>query len=212
MEFWNSEITNKSWEMLIDFSRKYDFILIGGWAIYLYSQLQKSRDIDIIVSYESFSVISNDYPVKKNMSLKKYEIKFKDFDVDIYLPHFSILSVPPSDILDLYSTVVANIKVPTIETLLTLKLGAYSDRLNSIKGDKDSLDIVGLLSKADINMEELKSIFRKYNLYHFSDHLKNAILRFDHRLLPYLNLNENSFSKLKKRLLEQIDNTNFMTE
>ena len=212
MEFWNSEITNRSWEMLLDFSRKYDFILMGGWAIYLYSQLQKSRDIDIIVSYESFSVISNDYPIKKNMALKEYEIKFRDFDVDIYLPHFSRLSVPPSDILDLYSTVVDNIKVPTIETLLTLKLGAYSDRLNSIRGDKDSLDIVGLLSRVDINMGELKKIFRKYNLHHFHDHLKNVILRFDHGLLPYLNLNENSFSKLKKRLLEQMEKTNFGTE
>ncbi len=209
MEFWNSDITNKSWDMLVNFSRKYDFVLIGGWAIYLYSRLQKSRDIDVIISYDTFARMSQEYSIDKNMHLRKYEIKFKDFDVDIYMPYFSRLTVPPLDILDSYSTVIDNIKVPTIEVILTLKLGAYSDRLDTIKGDKDSLDIVGLLSRTTVDMEELKNIFRKYNLNRFSDHLRNAFLKFDHKLLPYLNMNENSFSKLKKSILDQIDRANF---
>ncbi|EQD44562.1 hypothetical protein B1B_13476 [mine drainage metagenome] len=205
MQFWNSETTDKSWAKLIELSKKHDFVLIGGWAFYLYSSLQKSRDIDLIASYESFSKLSSEYQVNKNMQLKKYEIKFDDFDIDIYVPFFSKLTVPPSDILEYYVTIVENIKVPTIEALLTLKLGAYKDRHDSLKGDKDSLDIVGLLSKVDCDVIKLAEIFNRYGLADYPSLLRTAILKFDKRLFPYLELNENSFSKLKKQLLAQVE-------
>ena len=209
LEFWNSDITNKSWEMLLDFSKKYDFILIGGWAIYLYSHLQKSRDIDIITSYESFSILSNSYTVQKNDILRRYEIRLNDFDVDIYLPYFSRLALPPSDIIESYSTLVENIKVPIPEALLSLKLGAFSNRYNSIKGDKDRLDLVGLLSVVDIDMSILRNIFIKYNLRNYPLLLKNALSGIDYKLLPYIKQNENTFSKLKRDLINRIDRTDW---
>lgn len=33
-EFWSDTVTRASWEKLADFSRRFDFILIGGWAAY----------------------------------------------------------------------------------------------------------------------------------------------------------------------------------
>lgn len=204
MQFWSNEITDKSWAKLIEFAQKYDFVLIGGWAIYLYSKLQKSRDIDMIASYEAFTNLSTEYNLSKNLQLRMYEIKLNDFDVDIYLPFFSKLTIPPSDILDSYTTIVENIKVPTIEALLTLKLGAYKDRHHSLKGDKDSLDIVGLLLKADYDVSKLAKIFARYNLVDFPDLLHDAVRIFDKRLFPYLDLNENTFAKLKKQLESRI--------
>ena len=40
-EFWNSLLTEKSWNLLIEIKKKYDFILIGGWAVYLLTRQQK---------------------------------------------------------------------------------------------------------------------------------------------------------------------------
>lgn len=50
-EFWNSEMTAASWDALQELNKEYEFTLIGGWAVYLYMRLQKSKDIDIVVDY-----------------------------------------------------------------------------------------------------------------------------------------------------------------
>lgn len=55
-EFWNSDITEASWRGLQELKREIDFVLIGGWAVYLYSRLQKSKDIDVIVDYPALRV------------------------------------------------------------------------------------------------------------------------------------------------------------
>jgi hypothetical protein len=36
-EFYHDLITEKSLKVLQDLKKKFDFILIGGWAIYLYT-------------------------------------------------------------------------------------------------------------------------------------------------------------------------------
>ena len=48
-EFWNSLLTEKSWEILQELRKNYDFILIGGWAVYLLTKQKKSKDIDIVI-------------------------------------------------------------------------------------------------------------------------------------------------------------------
>ena len=45
MEFWNDRATDKSWNALIELSKKYEFILIGGWACYFYTGTIKSHDV-----------------------------------------------------------------------------------------------------------------------------------------------------------------------
>jgi hypothetical protein len=203
MEFWNSDITNESWKELLVLSTKYNFILIDGWAIYLYTKLQKSRDIDMIVDYDQFKLLSVDFEMRKNPSLYRYEIKFQKFDIDVYTPFYSKLTVPPEDLINNY-TLIENIRVPRVEELLILKLGAFDDRMNSIKGQKDRLDITGLAFYSNIDYSRLKTLLNKYTRPSYIDLYVNAIAHIEKRLLPFLNLNESTYVKMKKKTLEKI--------
>ena len=203
MEFWNSDITNESWKELLVLSTKYNFILIGGWAIYLYTKLQKSRDIDMVVDYDQFKLLSVDFEMRKNPSLYKYEIKFQKFDIDVYTPFYSKLTVPPEDLINNY-TLIENTRVPRVEELLILKLGAFDDRMNSIKGQKDRLDITGLAFYSNIDYSRLKKLLNKYKRPFYIDLYVNAIAHIEKRLLPFLNLNESTYAKVKKKTLEKI--------
>ena len=50
MEFWNSLLTEKSWNILQELKKEnFRFIVIGGWAMYLWTKQHKSKDIDIIL-------------------------------------------------------------------------------------------------------------------------------------------------------------------
>ena len=203
MEFWNSDITNESWKELLVLSTKYNFILIGGWAIYLYTKLQKSRDIDMVVDYDQFKLLSVDFEMRKNPSLYKYEIKFQKFDIDVYTPFYSKLTVPPEDLINNY-TLIENIRVPRVEELLILKLGAFDYRMNSIKGQKDRLDITGLAFYSNIDYSRLKTLLNKYEKPSYINLYVNAIAHIEKRLLPFLNLNESTYVKMKKKTLEKI--------
>ena len=203
MEFWNSDITNESWKELLVLSTKYNFILIDGWAIYLYTKLQKSRDIDMIVDYDQFKLLSVDFEMRKNPSLYRYEIKFQKFDIDVYTPFYSKLTVPPEDLINNY-TLIENIRVPRVEELLILKLGAFDYRMNSIKGQKDRLDITGLAFYSNIDYSRLKTLLNKYEKPSYINLYVNAIAHIEKRLLPFLNLNESTYVKMKKKTLEKI--------
>ena len=203
MEFWNSDITNESWKELLVLSTKYNFILIGGWAIYLYTKLQKSRDIDMVVDYDQIKLLSVDFEMRKNPSLYRYEIKFQKFDIDVYTPFYSKLTVPPEDLINNY-TLIENIRVPRVEELLILKLGAFDYRMNSIKGQKDRLDITGLAFYSNIDYSRLKTLLNKYEKPSYIDLYVNAIAHIEKRLLPFLNLNESTYAKMKKKTLEKI--------
>ena len=204
MEFWNSEITNDSWNELLVLSRTYNFILIGGWAIYLYTKLQKSRDIDIVVDYDQFWILSKDFQLRKNPSLRKYEIKFQKFDIDVYTPFYSRLTVPVQDLINNF-TIIENIKVPKIEELLILKLGAFDERVDSIKGQKDRLDIAGLVFYSSMDYARFTELLNKYEKRVYYKLLMNAVGNIDPRLLRYLNLNESTYAKIKKKALEVIN-------
>ena len=161
MEFWNSDITNESWKELLLLSKKYKFTLIGGWAVYMYTKLQKSRDIDMVVDYDQFRSLSTDFEMRKNPSLRNYEIKFQKFDIDVYTPFYSRLAVPPQDLINSY-TIIENIRVPKVEELLILKIGAFEERMNSIKGQKDRLDIAGLAFYSSIDYVRLRDVLEGY--------------------------------------------------
>ena len=82
-EYWNESLTKASWESLQTFSKEYDFILIGGWAVYLWTKQHKSKDIDIVIDFNTLGKLKKDFDVTKNDRLKKYEIQRDKFDVDI---------------------------------------------------------------------------------------------------------------------------------
>jgi hypothetical protein len=203
-EFWNSDTTEASWNGLQRLSKEIDFVLIGGWATYLYTKLQKSKDIDIVADYNSLRVLEDTYRLSKNDRLCKYEIKLERYDIDIYLPGYSVLTVPPKDILHNHHTSIEGFNVATAEALLALKLGAASDRGNSIKGQKDKIDILGILFYARPDLQKLKAMLAAYGKPQYLELLQSTLAGFNLDSLNYLNLNQNSFSKLKKRHLEEL--------
>ena len=52
MAYYHDIITQKSWEELKTLNKKVKFVLIGGWATYLYTKELKSKDIDILINFD----------------------------------------------------------------------------------------------------------------------------------------------------------------
>ncbi len=189
MDFYNDLITAKSWKTLRDLKRKIKFVLIGGWAVWLYTKALKSKDIDIIVDYDTLDQLRALYPLTKNERLKKYEARNEEVQIDIYLPHYSQIGLPVEEIVAKTQT-IATFTLPTIETLLAMKLFVYNQRLLSAKGQKDRLDILSLLLA-----------FPTQNLP-VSDDLV-AIIKETVKI-PELGVNEHLWSKKKKEFLRQL--------
>lgn len=204
MEFWNELITKKSWEILLELNKKpVKFILIGGWAAYLLTKLHKSRDIDIVITdYRDLDYLKKNYELKKNVHLKKYEIIIEGVDIDIYAPHFSKLAIPPEDLI-MYTLQIENITTIKPEVLLILKQGAELERRNTIKGQKDQIDIITLLIKTEISWQQYYAILKKYNLVVYIKRLKEIIKEF--RETKYLLLNPRQFKLKKNEILKKID-------
>src|SRR3989338_10773518 len=99
MDFYNDLITQKSWQTVKNLKSQIDFILIGGWAVYLYTKSLKSKDIDIILEYQNLEKLRQVYPITKNERLKKYEGRFEEIQIDIYLPFYSNIGIPVEDVL-----------------------------------------------------------------------------------------------------------------
>lgn len=195
-DFWNSLLTEKSWSLLQNISKEqFKFILIGGWASYLWTKLHKSKDIDIVlIDLKDLDYLKQKYDLKKNDNLKKYEIVFGDIDLDIYVPYFSKLAIPIED-LDKYTTKIEGFNVVKPEVLLILKQGAELQRGHSIKGEKDRIDIVGILLFTDVDFKSYFDLLKKYKLDNYFERLKEIIKTF--KECSYLNLNPREF-KLKK--------------
>ena len=203
MDFWNSTLTEKSWKVLQELKqKKFSFILIGGWAAYLWTKLHKSKDIDIVLKdFKDLDYLKNNYNLVKNDHLKKYEIKFEEIDLDIYVPFFSKLAIPPEELKD-HSSIIENLEVVSPEALLVLKQGAEYDRKDSVKGEKDRVDILTLLFYTDINLEEYFNLLKKYKLEHFYGRLKNIILNF--KEINYLDMNPRQFKLKKEEIIKKL--------
>ncbi len=200
MEYWNSLLTEKSWILLQEINKKYNFILIGGWATYLWTKQKKSKDIDIVVDIKELQKLKAENLVKNN-NLKKYEIKFNEIDVDIYVSYFSKLAILVEDIKD-YVSKIEGFKVVLPEALLVLKQGAEIERGHSIKGEKDRIDIISLLLFTDINYKKYKSILDKYSLNEYLNKLIAILRNFkDYNLF---NLTPHEFKIKKEKVLKEL--------
>lgn len=175
-EFWNSLLTEKSWEMLKELRKEHDFILIGGWAVYLLANQQKSKDIDIVVGIRELEKLKQKGMIK-NERLKKYELKNEEVDIDIYVEHYSSLALPAEDIKD-YALLIQGFKVACPEALVVLKQSAYDDRMNSVKGEKDKLDIISLLFFTEFDFKKYKMIIEKYKLGFYLGEIKKIVHNF----------------------------------
>lgn len=202
MQYYHDLITQKSWQLLQNLKRKYDFVLIGGWAVYLYSRTLKSKDIDLILDYSVLEKLKEEFPVTKNDRLKKYEAKTEETDIDIYLPYYSDLSLPVNEVIKL-TTIIENFKVPQVEVLTVLKAKAFKERKDSVKGRKDLLDLVSLLRLEAFSFQKLKKIVRNYQKNDLLSLMQESIKTVTQ--IEELNLNPHQMAQFKKRVLPLLE-------
>jgi len=204
-EFWNEEITKKSWEALIELNKKYNFIVIGGWAVYLWTKAYKSKDIDIVVGFKELEKFKKEFSLEKNERLKKFEIKKEFFDIDIYVPFFSDLGFPLEKLLKDYK-IVEGFKVPPTEILVILKQFALIKR-KGIKAKKDLFDIMLLLIKG-VNLKKYYQYIKKLKKQEFITMLLNSIKKINLKEHDYFCLNFRDFSKVKNKIIKEIEALN----
>jgi len=201
MQYYHDLVTKKSFDILKSIKHKHQFILIGGWAVFLYTNSLKSKDIDIILDYEELSKLKEDFEVSKNSRLKKYEVKTKGTDIDIYLPYFSGLALPCQEVKK-FTLTKEGFTLPIPEVLLILKQDAFLDRKESSKGMKDKIDIFSLLSLENFDFSKYKKILKKYKKEKFIIHLRNLLKEtFE---IKELKLSRHKMSRLKKEILKKI--------
>jgi len=176
MGFYHPDITEESWKVLLDLNKRYSFILIGGWAVWLYTRALKSKDIDIVVDFEELALLRKEYPLAKNPRLKKYELKRGTTDVDIYVLHYSEFGIPPH-LVTSHVRSVEGFKVLAPEYLLVLKLAAAMNRELAAKGEKDRIDILSMLVSGSINLRDFVSICGRNNLNGHLNFLERTVLR-----------------------------------
>lgn len=203
MAFYHNLITQKSFEILQQLRKKYDFVLIGGWAVFLYTKSLKSKDIDIVLEYSELGKLAKDFEITKNARLKKYEIKIEGIDIDIYLPHFSNPGLPAETIFQ-YCQDLEGFKVAQPEVLLILKQSVYEERKNSLKGEKDKLDIFCLLKSLEFDWQFYKKLLKEYKKEPLSNQLKN-LLKSTYELKE-IDSNRYQTAKLKRMALAALDN------
>ncbi len=203
MEYWNDLITQKSWEKLQELAKQFNIVVIGGWAIYLWTKQHKSKDIDVIVDFKTLEQLKTNFQLNKNNRLKKLEIKMEQFDVDIYAPHYSTLELPVERLLENYLANVEGFKTITPEALLVLKQGAEKHRRDTPKGKKDAIDIASLLIYAT-DIDKYVLLLKKEDKLHLLKELETAINSLDNKDSIYLGKNFNEFAKWKRETLNKI--------
>lgn len=197
MAYYHDVVTEQSWRQLQQLPRQIDFILIGGWAVYLYTKALKSKDIDILVDFDQLPKLMKYYQLSKNDRLKKYEAVQGPIQIDVYLPHYSQLGIPV-EVLQRQTRPLEGFTVLNVTYLLALKLYTFQQRGRSPKGKKDFIDAIALFATGDIKSRELQGVLTQYELTgawkHFVAELKL------HSSLPELSLNAHAFARLKKRI------------
>lgn len=195
MDYYHNLITEKSWKELQQMCRSLDFVLIGGWAVYLYTKSLKSKDIDIIIDYGQLPAVAKLYDLTKNDRLKKYEAVREDVQIDIYLPHYSKIGIPVED-LSAHTVKLEGFRVVDINYLVVLKLWTFTKRGNSPKGRKDFIDIVSLLSAEPCDYGQIKHVLQNYHLQESLTHFLQVLAStFE---LGELGINKHTFAKRKK--------------
>lgn len=200
MDYYRDSVTQKSWQFLTELAKNYKFVLIGGWAVWLYTKLLKSKDIDIVVDLSQLAKLKDRFDLVKNSRLKKYEFRADEVQVDVYTPYYSIPGGIPAETILKHSAKLEGFTVPKPEVLLITKIVTWAKRRGSAKGKKDFLDVLGLLSLPNVNPKQLKI---NIDL----DEIKNAVNLLVNQLkktyaAPEVNLNRHQFAKLKFRWLK----------
>lgn len=201
MSFYHSLITDKSFNLLKRLRKKYDFILIGGWAVFLYTQALKSKDIDLVLEYDELEKVKESFEVSKNSRLKKYEARSAEVEIDIYVPFYSNLGLPAEDLKN-FAINVEGFKTLEKEILSILKIKALMEREGTVKGRKDLIDLISLFRLPDFDWVRYKKVLAKYNLAEYLKYLREVVSKIVE--IEELDLNIHKMSRLKKRVLAKV--------
>jgi len=201
MAYYHDIITQKSWEELKILNKKVKFVLIGGWAIYLYTRQLKSKDIDILIDYSELGKLKEGYDVTKNDRLKKYEARKGEIQIDIYLPHYSEIGIPVDLLID-SSISLEGFRVLNKEFLICLKIYVLSIRGRTPKGEKDFLDILSLFKVGSGDINKIVKTIKDYNLEKQFDYFLNFL---DERVeAEEIGLNKHQYKKLKTEIKDPL--------
>jgi hypothetical protein len=201
MPYYHDLITEQSWQELTKLRQLIPFVLIGGWATYLYTKALKSKDIDIAIDYPALSALKDAYDVHKNDRLHKYEAVKGPVAIDIYLPHYSKLGIPAEEILK-QSRLVDGFSVVDPNLLFALKMITLSERGRSPKGRKDFLDVLALARAGICDMHGVANVLSQHHQYAAQPSLQTFLNETTH--VPELDLTTHQYAKLKKTLLKDI--------
>ncbi len=197
MTYYHDLTTQKSWDELKKLKKGINFVLIGGWAVYLYAKTLKSKDIDILIEYSEIIKLKKNYDFTKNDRLKKYEARKEEIQIDIYIPHYSQLGIPVEDLMN-QKISLEGFDVIKKEYLIALKLFTFKKRGRTVKGQKDFLDLLSLLMTDEIDKNKVNVLIHKYDLKSSLDFFKEILNeRVD---VVEINLNRHSYKKLKDKI------------
>lgn len=198
MNFYHNLVTQKSWQLLQDLRKKYQFILIGGWAVFLYTHALKSKDIDLVTEYEELEKLKREFEVSKNERLRKYEARSEEVEIDIYLPFYSNPGIPAEE-LKKFTLSLEGLVVVEKEILAILKQKVLMVRGESVKGRKDLADLVSLLRLPDFDWDKYRHLVKEYRV---EDYLRfsQKILRETFKI-EEIGLNVHQFSRFKRKIL-----------
>jgi len=201
MAYYHDIITQKSWEELKILNKKVKFVLIGGWAIYLYTRQLKSKDIDILIDYSELGKLKEGYDVTKNDRLKKYEARKGEIQIDTYLPHYSEIGIPVDLLID-SSISLEGFRVLNKEFLICLKVYVFNIRGRTPKGEKDFLDILSLFKVGSGDINKIVKTIKDYNLEKQFDYFLNFL---DERVeAEEIGLNKHQYKKLKTEIKDPL--------
>jgi hypothetical protein len=197
MNFYHNLVTEKSWQLLQSLRKKYDFILIGGWAVFLYAKALKSKDIDLVLEFSGLEKLKEEFAVSKNERLKKYEARREGMEIDIYIPFYSHLGLPVED-LRKFAVGLEGFQTVEKEVLAVLKQVALTGRKETVKGRKDLVDLVCLFRLPNFNWEKYQKVISKYGLAKSSATVVETLKRTTK--MDELGLNVHQMAGLKRKL------------
>ena len=202
MAYYRNNVTDKSWQLLMRLKKEYQFVLIGGWAVWLYTEQLKSKDIDIVVEHSDLEKLKYEYDIEKNERLGKYQFRQGEVEVDVYVPYYSDLGLP-AEIVMANKQLVDGFWVPRVELLLALKVVSFVARIGSAKGRKDWLDIISLLNQIE-NFEAKKiTEWSKHDLVNSGLKLILDELRLATEVKE-LGINQHQMAKIKRGWLNKL--------
>ncbi len=202
MAYYRDSVTEKSWQLLQTMQKDYQFVLIGGWAVWLYTRQLKSKDIDIVVELNDLERLRQIWAIEKNERLQKYQFRQGEVEVDVYAPYYSNLGIS-AEVVMAHKQLVDGFWVPEVELLFGLKVVSWLARRGSAKGKKDWLDMVSILAGVDYLEKEKLGKWREYEL------VSGGVKAFKEELalttrVEELGLNVHQMARAKKKWLEKL--------